>query len=126
MNSLSHYEKSKEPVVLRQDYIKNGKGVGYYGSKMKAAELLFAYNISPTNSGANGTTFFNTSKRSSSSLMKKSNAKSPHRPPSNVKIKVIIKLCVVYVPDQGSLPVRVVKHAAKQCAATVDPQGRAV
>jgi hypothetical protein len=72
---------------------------------MKAAELLFAYNISPTNTGNNGTTFFNTSKRSSSSLMKKSNAKSPHRPPSNVKIKPIIKMTIVYVLNQGPLPV---------------------
>lgn len=82
MNNLSHYEKAKEPVVLRQDYIKNNQGVGYNGSKMKAAELLFAYNISPTNNGINGASFFNASKRSSSSLKKKSNAKSPQRPPS--------------------------------------------
>ena len=32
MNNLSHYEKAKEPVVLRQDYLKNHMGVGYYGS----------------------------------------------------------------------------------------------
>ena len=41
MKNLSYYDKYEEPIVLRQDMIRNSRGVGYYGSKMRDKESLF-------------------------------------------------------------------------------------
>lgn len=35
MKTLSLYDKQTEPIVLRQDLVKDNHGVGYYGSKLK-------------------------------------------------------------------------------------------
>ena len=35
MKSLSRYDEREDPVVLRQDFVKEHSGVGYYGAKLK-------------------------------------------------------------------------------------------
>ena len=84
MKTLGRYEKHEDPVLLRKDYLHENQGIGYHGSKMKEAELLFTYNITPSNNAASVSYLKpKASKRSSSSMLKK--VKSPHRPPSNVR-----------------------------------------
>ena len=89
MNSLSHYEKQKEPVLLRHDYVKGHQGTGYLGSKLKEAELLFTYNVSPKMNTSGSFFKPNQTKRSSSVLKKGSGGKSPNRPTSNVILNTI-------------------------------------
>jgi hypothetical protein len=48
MKTLGKYEKQDDPVLLRNDFVKDHSGFAYGGSKMKEATELFRLSNSIT------------------------------------------------------------------------------
>ena len=51
MNTLSHYERFSEPILIRKDYVKDHHGLGYHGSKLRDPQALFKTNLPPKDEG---------------------------------------------------------------------------
>lgn len=77
MNTLSHYERFSEPILIRKDYVKDHHGLGYHGSKLRDPQALFKTNLPPKDEGQQHVYHMKDFTRPMSGSNKKASAERP-------------------------------------------------